>query len=105
MERETPMSHLQYTNDWLLLLDGGKEDLLNLISKIHCFELAIGTKIDWKKSWIVGINSNLEEYDDIANDLNFQIQKLPFRYLGAPLGGSPWSKTSGFLLLEDEKRN
>lgn len=33
-----PISHLQYADDTLLFLDGGKNHLINLISLIHCFE-------------------------------------------------------------------
>lgn len=49
------ISHLQYADDTLLFLDGHKNQLKNLISLIHCFELVFGTRINWQKSCFVGI--------------------------------------------------
>lgn len=88
----TPISHLQYTDDSLLFLDGGKDYLSNLISLIHCFELVLVMKINWKKSCMVGINSNPEEYEDIAQAFDCQIRKFYIDYFGALLGVSPLSR-------------
>lgn len=38
-KEQTPISDLQYYDDTLFFLDGGKNQLRNLICLIHCFEL------------------------------------------------------------------
>lgn len=88
----TPISHLQYTDDSLLFLDRGKDYLSNLIYFDPLFELVLVMNINWKRSCMVGINSNPEEYEDIAQALDCQIRKFHIDYLGALLGVSPLSR-------------
>lgn len=83
----TPISHLHYADDTLLFLDEEKDYPLTIM--IHSFEIVLGMKINWKKSCIVGINSNLQDYEDIAHALGCQIRKFPIDDLGGPIGGSP----------------
>lgn len=87
-----PITHLHYADDTLLFLDEGKNHLINLISLIHCFELVSGMEINWKKSCLVGLHSNMEEYKEIFNILDCQIRSLPIDYLGVPLGGNARSR-------------
>lgn len=87
-----PLSHLQYADDTLFFLDGERSNLLNLIALIHCFELVSGMKINWKKSCLVGVNSNIDGYKGIAEGLECQISALPIDYLGVLLSGNPRSR-------------
>lgn len=43
-KEQIPILHLQYADDTLLFLDGDNNQLRNLLSLIHCFELVSGMK-------------------------------------------------------------
>lgn len=49
-KEQIPILHLQYVDDTLLFLDSSKNQLRNLISLIHCFELISCIKMNWQKS-------------------------------------------------------
>lgn len=76
----TLLSHLQYADDTLLFLGGGKYQLLNLISWIH-FWLSIRNenKLE-EKSCLVGIDSNLKDHKHISNTLDYPIRNFPIDY-------------------------
>lgn len=83
MEKEQiAISRLQYADDSSLFLDEGMQNLRNLVSIIHCFELVSRMKIYWQKCCLVGINSNIEDYKMIYEALNCPVRKLRIEYLG-----------------------
>lgn len=47
----------------------------------YCFELVSVMKINWNKSCIAGINSNLEDFIDITDAMGYQVRSFPFDYL------------------------
>lgn len=48
-KKSIPISQLQHADDTLLFLDGCKNNLVNLISLIHCFKLVLGMKLIGKR--------------------------------------------------------
>lgn len=51
----------------------GKNHLRNLISIIHCLELVSKMKINWQKSFIVGLNSFPLDHLDISKALGYSL--------------------------------
>jgi DNA polymerase sigma len=47
------VSHLQYANDTLILVENSDEDLDNLKVLLVCFEEMLGLKINYHKSEVV----------------------------------------------------
>lgn len=45
-------SHLQFSDDTLILLDGYEKSLTNLKHLIHSFELVSGLKVNWSKRFL-----------------------------------------------------
>ena len=53
------------------------------------FECCLGHKINREKSALRGVNVSEEKLNYMAEKLGCDIEKLPFMYLGLPLGGYP----------------
>lgn len=51
------VSHLQFANDSIILVEGHEKNVLVLKSLIQCFELVSGFKVNWAKSHLSGCMS------------------------------------------------
>ena len=79
------ITHLQYTDDTIILT--GCEDKYIKVMKflLYCFEWMSGLKINYHKSEVIVFGVEEEEQQRIANMLNCKIGKLPMTYLGIPI--------------------
>ncbi|CAL5374865.1 unnamed protein product [Camellia sinensis] len=64
-------------------------EVVNIKRILRCFELMSGLRINYHKSVTSGIGVQDAWLDEIAGRLNCKYQKLPFKYLGMPLGANP----------------
>lgn len=62
---------------------------MNIKRILRCFEMISGLRINFHKSVIASIGVQDDLLAAIANRLNCKCQKLPFKYLGLPLGANP----------------
>lgn len=53
------------------------------------FELVSGLQINLGKSTLIGVGSDCLEVKEGANEVGCGVGKLPFTYLGLPVGGNP----------------
>jgi hypothetical protein len=79
------VSHLQYADDTLILIQGSDEDIANLKFLLMCFEDMSGLKINYHKSEVFVLGHRFEERTSIANKLNCKLGTFPFIYLGLPI--------------------
>ncbi|GKE55918.1 reverse transcriptase domain, reverse transcriptase zinc-binding domain protein [Tanacetum coccineum] len=63
-----------------------KENAKSLMYILKCFEEVSGLKVNYNKSKIYGIEVNKEDMADMARWLRCGIGKIPFTYLGLPIG-------------------
>lgn len=62
---------------------------LNVV--LYLFEAMSGLKASFHKSLLVGVNINESWLHEATLVLNYMIEKMPFVYLGMPVGGkSKW---------------
>jgi hypothetical protein len=54
---------------------------------MQLFEIVSGLKVNFHKSLLVGINTQLTWLEEAAEVLNCKVGALPFKYLGLPVGG------------------
>ncbi|XP_071739247.1 uncharacterized mitochondrial protein AtMg01250-like [Rutidosis leptorrhynchoides] len=80
------VSHLQYADDTIFFGEWNRENAINLRMLLKCFELASGLKVNMQKSCIYGIGVNQGDVVSLASYLGCQAGKLPFIYLGLPIG-------------------
>lgn len=83
------ISHLQFADDMLII--GEKSDKNVCIIKVilQLFELVSGLKVNFHKSLLLGVHVDDQWLADASYFLNCKLGKLPFVYLGLPVGANP----------------
>lgn len=86
------VSHLQYADDSIIFGEAKKEKIGVLKCVLRCFELFSGLKVNFHKSCLLGIGLAKEVCENWASMLNCDLGKIPFVYLGLPIGAKPSDK-------------
>jgi hypothetical protein len=63
-----------------------KNQIATLKDVLNKFSMSTGLKINFGKSHMVPINVPEDLMEELAEDFGCQIGKMPFTYLGLPLG-------------------
>jgi hypothetical protein len=79
---EGGISHLQYADDTVLLLDYDEDSFAAVKFVLYCFEAMSGLKINYQKSEVFGICVGSEELRRVANIFNCNVGEFPMTYLG-----------------------
>jgi hypothetical protein len=85
----TVVSHLQFAKDTLLM---GVKSWVNVRALQTVFALFVavsGLKVNFHKSMLVGVNVVESWLAEAASVLGCLVGKIPFLYLGLPIGGDP----------------
>jgi hypothetical protein len=85
------VTHLQYADDTLILLEPSDVGVANLKLLLLCFENMSGLKINFAKSEVVVTGVTDQERQKFADALNCKLGSLPFKYLGLPVCDKPLS--------------
>ncbi|MCH79282.1 cysteine-rich receptor-like protein kinase [Trifolium medium] len=83
------VSHLQFADDTLLLGTKSWANVRALRAALVLFELMSGLKVNFNKSMLVGVNIPVSWVNEAATALRCKVGKVPFLYLGLPIGGDP----------------
>jgi hypothetical protein len=94
------ITHLQYADDTMILLDPSDEGILNLKLIKLCFEDMSGLKINLSKSELVVVGKPAAEKVSIGRLLNCKLVDFPITYMGLPVSNkrlrvSDWKFLSG----------
>lgn len=79
------ISHIQYADDTIIMVDGSEKSIRNLKLILYCFEWLSGLKINFHKSEVYVFGYPQQEKERMANMLNCVLGRLPLRYLGIPV--------------------
>jgi len=79
------ITHLQYADDTVLMMEGDLSLVRNLKFLLYCFEWMSGLKINYHKSELITFGMDEGDQQATANMLNCNIGKMPMRYLGFPI--------------------
>jgi hypothetical protein len=79
--------HLQYADDTLCIGTPTVENLWMLKAILRGFEMALGLKVNFHKSSLIGINVQREF--TACSFLHCREGVIPFNYLGLPVGANP----------------
>ncbi|GJZ86781.1 hypothetical protein Tco_0658391, partial [Tanacetum coccineum] len=82
------ISHLQFTDDALILGEWSHENAKNLCRLLRCFHLASGLKVNFSKSKIFGVGATVGDTNLLASILCCQHSSLDFTYFGLPIGAN-----------------
>ena len=83
------ISLLQFADDTLFLCDGSESSVWCLKAILRSFELVSGLKINFAKSNVIGLNIDDFMLNGISSFLACNVDELPFKFLGVPVGGNP----------------
>jgi len=83
------LSHLQFADDTLLLGTKSWGNVRTLRATLLIFEAMSGLRVNFNKSLLVGINISDSWLHEAAAVLSCKVGKIPFVYLGLPIGGNP----------------
>ncbi|GAU27881.1 hypothetical protein TSUD_159750 [Trifolium subterraneum] len=83
------MSHLQYADDTIFVGEACVENLWTTKAILRWFELISGLKVNFFKSKLYGINVCDDFINVAASFFKCKVGKLPFIYLGLPVGANP----------------
>jgi hypothetical protein len=80
---------LQFADDTILVGEDIRANLWCIKSILRSFELVSGLKVNFFKSKIYGINVEDSFMRAASNFLSCNIDSIPFRFLGIPVGANP----------------
>ncbi|KAL5545374.1 hypothetical protein UlMin_005061, partial [Ulmus minor] len=86
---EVVVSHLQFADDTLFLLDPDQSNIQKVHTILNFFSMCSGLKINMNKSSLAGIHMEDEEVMALAAVVGCEKGSWPMKYLGLPLGGNP----------------
>jgi hypothetical protein len=79
------VSHIQYVDDTVIMIDGSDRSVINLKLILYCFEWLTGLKINFHESEVYVFGAQQREKERLANMLNCVLGELPLKYLGVPV--------------------
>ncbi|KAJ9564749.1 hypothetical protein OSB04_000715 [Centaurea solstitialis] len=97
---EPTISSLHYADDAIFLGVWNEGNIKNLMKILRWFHLASGLKINWSKSTLMGVKVLSPDLSCVAADHGVREGKIPFNYLGFPIGASMSKMTSWNPLIE-----
>lgn len=80
---------VQFADDTIIVVDGSSDNFWTMKSILRRFELMTRLKINFLKRKLYGINVSYWILEAVTNFLNYDIDSLPFKYLGIKVGASP----------------
>ncbi|KAK5832869.1 hypothetical protein PVK06_016675 [Gossypium arboreum] len=83
------VSHLQFADDIILFLRADEDVVRNTKYILCCFEIFSGLSINFRKSFLVGFDTEEEFVFRMDVVCKCKFGDLPFNYLGIPLGADP----------------
>ncbi|XP_026377809.1 uncharacterized protein LOC113272120 [Papaver somniferum] len=92
------ISHLQFADDTLVFIDA-REEVESLLLVLHIYEAITGLPVNLQKSSMVSIGAD-NKIKDCAEILSCKIEKLPFMYLGMPVGATCNTRTIWDVIIE-----
>ena len=79
------ISHIQYADDTVILIDGTEQSIRNLKLILYYFEWLSGLRINYHKSEVFVFGAHQDEKEKMANMLNCVLGEMPMKYLGIPI--------------------
>ncbi|XP_023773246.2 uncharacterized protein LOC111921907 [Lactuca sativa] len=75
-------------DDALFVGEWSEENIKNLARILRCFHVSSGLQVNFSKSRVFGIGVDHREVETLAKPLGCEPAKLPFTYLGVPIGAN-----------------
>ena len=86
---EISVSHLQFADDTIIFLEATEDAVKNVKKILLCFEFFSGLSVNCGKSCLYSIGVEEEISERFAGIFGCMKGKIPFKYLGLPIGSDP----------------
>ena len=83
------LSHIQFTDDTLVICLKSKSSLLNFRRLMDIFSVMFGFHINYNKSVLIPFRCDKDWVEEMKLVLRCTLDNLPIGYLGIPLGANP----------------
>ncbi|XP_058751483.1 uncharacterized protein LOC131624543 [Vicia villosa] len=98
-----PVYILQFADDTLIVGEGNWKHVWAMRVVLRAFELVSGLGINYHKSKLIGINSNLHFLEAVSHFLSCKVEDSNFYFLGIPIGFNPRKEATWYPLLSKLK--
>ncbi|GKV32867.1 hypothetical protein SLEP1_g41432 [Rubroshorea leprosula] len=98
------VTHLQFADDTIFFGEASEENIWVIKCIMRIFKLALGLKINFRKSQLMGVGVEQNWSYKMAYRLCCKEGEFPFKYLGIPIGGSHRRVAMWQPLVESVKR-
>ncbi|XP_057809095.1 uncharacterized protein LOC131023568 [Salvia miltiorrhiza] len=99
------ISHLQYVDDTIFLLEDKESNAVALRYMLNIFQLISGLAVNFSKSSLIGIEVEDTKIERMAAELRCKVGDCPFNYLGLKIGvGSNKVVNWSYLVDKVKKR-
>jgi hypothetical protein len=95
---------LQFVDDTIIMGEGSWDNLWIFKTVLRSFELVSGLKVNFHKSKLYGINLDDNFLRASSSFLNCEVESIPFRFLGIPVGANPRRRTTWTPVLDSMKK-
>ncbi|XP_026440533.1 uncharacterized protein LOC113339485 [Papaver somniferum] len=104
VENGTIISLLHFADDTLIFLDASVEEVRRLFIILAVFESITGIKLNLDKSTMISVGAEAV-IEALSKEIGCKTEKLPFKYLGIPIG-EHWRSTTvwEYVLTRMEQR-
>ena len=82
------ISHIQYADDTVIMVDGSNKSITNLKLILYYFEWSTSLMINFHKSEVFVFGVQQAEKERMAYMLNCVLGELPLKYLGIPISNN-----------------
>ncbi|GAU18465.1 hypothetical protein TSUD_366480 [Trifolium subterraneum] len=95
---------LQFVDDTIIVGEGNWDNLWTIKTVLRSFEIVSGLKVNFHKSKLYGINIDEHFLSASSAFLHCEVESIPFRFLGIPVGSNPRRRATWSPIVDSMKR-
>ena len=95
---------IQYADDTILVMQASNTQVAHLKNILLDYATSTGLKINFQKSSLIPINITNQRAQELADIFGCEIAKMPFTYLGLPMGSTKPTVTDLLPLVDRVER-
>ncbi|KAK2409977.1 hypothetical protein QL285_045372 [Trifolium repens] len=94
----------QFADDTIIMGEGNWNNLWTIKTVLRSFEIVSGLKVNFYKSKLYGVNLDDNFLRASSSFLHCEVDSIPFRFLGIPVGANPRRSATWSPILESIKK-
>jgi hypothetical protein len=95
---------LQFADDTIIMGEGNWDNLWTIKTVLRSFEIVSGLKVNFHKSKLYGMNLDNRFLGASSSFLHCEVDSIPFRFLGIPVGANPRRKATWSSIIDNTRK-